>query len=111
MQVKNPQIQTPAMDKGAVRYVTLKDNAAQLPHHLQEKFRGVKKDQVRYAPKGSTEFLNVVRTGLVLLDKKTGAKEELEGVLKEWELEEVEEEIREWSDDEEERKRVVRANL
>ncbi|KAG0375713.1 hypothetical protein BGX24_008754 [Mortierella sp. AD032] len=99
--VKNPQIQTPATERGAVRYATLKDKAARLPQHLQEKFRGVRKDQVRYAPLDSTEFLDVVRTELVLLAVKKGAKEELEGLLRELE-EEVEEEVREWSEDEEE---------
>ncbi|KAF9085766.1 hypothetical protein BGX29_001778 [Mortierella sp. GBA35] len=99
VQVKNPQIQIPATDRGAVRYATLKDKAAQLPQHLQEKFQGIRKDQVRYAPMDSTEFLDVVRTELVLLAVDTGAKEELEGLLKGLEGE-VEEEVREWSEEE-----------
>ncbi|KAF9904170.1 hypothetical protein EC991_002964 [Linnemannia zychae] len=99
IQVKNPQIQTPATERGAVRYATLKEKAAQLPQHLQEKFRGVRKDQVRYTPLDSTEFLDVAHTELVLLALKRGAKTEFEELLKELE-EEVEEEVREWSDDE-----------
>ncbi|KAF9130184.1 hypothetical protein BGW39_003366 [Mortierella sp. 14UC] len=101
VQVKNPQIQTPATKRGAVRFATLKDKAAQFPEHLQEKFRGTRKDQVRYTPMDSTEFLDVIHTELVLLAVNRGAREEFEGLLKELE-EEAEEEVREWSEEEEE---------
>ncbi|KAF8941774.1 hypothetical protein BGZ47_007192 [Haplosporangium gracile] len=99
VQVKNPRIQTPATAKGAVRYATLKDKAAQLPKHLQEKFKGVRKDEVRYTPMDSGEFLDLVHLELVLMAVKRGAKEDFEGLLKELE-EEVEEEVAGWSDSE-----------
>ncbi|KAF9295922.1 hypothetical protein BGZ88_001106 [Linnemannia elongata] len=99
--VKNPSIQTPATARGAVRYATLKDKAAKLPKHLQEKFKGVRKDEVRYAPMDSSEFLDMVHVELVLLAVKRGAREELEELLKELE-EEVEEEMARWSESESE---------
>ncbi|KAK3807964.1 MAG: hypothetical protein JOS17DRAFT_766408 [Linnemannia elongata] len=99
--VKNPGIQTPATERGAVRYATLKDKAAKLPKHLQEKFKGVRKDEVRYAPMDSSEFLDVVHIELMLMAVKKGVKEEFEGLLKELE-EEVEEEIAGWSESESE---------
>ncbi|KAG0279942.1 hypothetical protein BGZ96_001763 [Linnemannia gamsii] len=101
VQVKNPRIQTPATERGAVRYATLKDKAASFPQHLQERFRGVRKDEVRYAPMDTCEFLDVVHTELVLLGVKRGAREEFEDVLKELE-EDVEEEARGWSESESE---------
>ncbi|KAK5797174.1 hypothetical protein F5H01DRAFT_358763 [Linnemannia elongata] len=99
--VKNPSIQTPATARGAVRYATLKDKAAKLPKHLQEKFKGVRKDEVRYAPMDSSEFLDMVHVELVLLAVKRGAREEFEELLKELE-EEVEEEMAGWSESESE---------
>ncbi|KAF9145522.1 hypothetical protein BG015_011872 [Linnemannia schmuckeri] len=99
IQVKNPRIQTPATAKGAVRYATLKDKAAQLPKHLQEKFKGVRKDEVRYAPMDSGAFLDLVHLELVFLAVKRGAREDFEGLLKELE-EEVEEEMAGRSDSE-----------
>lgn len=99
--VKNPRIQTPATERGAVRYATLKDKAATLPQHLQERFRGVRKDEVRYAPMDTCEFLDVNHTELVLLGVKRGAREEFEDVLKGLE-EDVEDEVHGWSESESE---------
>ncbi|KAF9539623.1 hypothetical protein EC957_005178 [Mortierella hygrophila] len=99
VQVKNPRIQTPATERGAVRYATLKGKAPQLPKHLQEKFKGVRKDEVRYAPIDSSEFLDVVHVELVFLAAKRGAREEFEELLKELE-EEVEEDTAGWSESE-----------
>ncbi|KAF9139295.1 hypothetical protein BGX30_008148 [Mortierella sp. GBA39] len=99
VQVKNPRIQTPATERGAARYATLKGKAPQLPKHLQEKFKGVRKDEVRYAPMDSSEFLDVVHVEMVFLAVKRGAREELEGLLKELE-EEVEEDTAGWSESE-----------
>ncbi|KAF9101422.1 hypothetical protein BGX29_005637 [Mortierella sp. GBA35] len=91
--VKNPQIQSPATAKGAVRYATLKDKAAQLPAHLQSKFRGIRKEEVRYTALDTGEFLDVPHVELVLLAVRKDAREEFEELLKELE-EEVEEEIK-----------------
>ncbi|KAG9063294.1 hypothetical protein KI688_004176 [Linnemannia hyalina] len=99
VQVKNPRIQTPATERGAARYATLKGKAPQLPKHLQEKFKGVRKDEVRYAPIDSSEFLDVAHVELVFLAVKRGAREEFEELLKELE-EEVEEDTAGWSESE-----------
>lgn len=99
--VKNPSIQTPATARGAVRFATLKDKAAILPQHLQERFRGRRKDEVRYAPVDTCEFLDVPHVELVLLGLKRGAREKFDDVLRELE-EDVEEEVRGWSESESE---------
>ncbi|KAF9921086.1 hypothetical protein FBU30_008939 [Linnemannia zychae] len=100
VQAKNPLIHTPATERGAARYATLGKKAPVLPDHLQEKFRGVRKDEVRTIPLDSAEFLNIPQMEFMLIAVKRGAKErgELEELVEELE-EEAEEDIEEEDED------------
>lgn len=91
MQVKNPEIQSPATDRGQARYATLGKGAAKLPKHLQEKFRGIRKDWVRNTILDSTEFLDIphVEVGFFAVNKD--AKEEFAELMEALEAE-IEEE-------------------
>ncbi|KAF9279213.1 hypothetical protein BGZ74_002906 [Mortierella antarctica] len=91
IQVKNPQIQTPATERGALRYASLKEGAAKLPKHLQSKFQGIRQEEVRYRPVDTPEFLDIPYTELLLLAAGMHSKEELTEVLKELEDEAIEE--------------------
>ncbi|KAF9375023.1 hypothetical protein CPC16_000944 [Podila verticillata] len=91
IQVKNPQIQTPATEQGAQRYATLKKDAAKLPKHLQDKFQGIRQEQVRYRPVDTPEFLDTPHVELLLLAVGMQTKEELAEVLHELENEASEE--------------------
>ncbi|KAF9916989.1 hypothetical protein BX616_002245 [Lobosporangium transversale] len=92
IQVKNPEIKSPATERGQARYASLGQGAATLPKHLQEKFRGVRKDNVRYTALDTTEFLDVQHVELVLIAVNKDAKEEFAEVVKGLE-EEVETEL------------------
>ncbi|KAF9956579.1 hypothetical protein BGZ65_002592 [Modicella reniformis] len=92
IQVKNPEIQTPATARGQARYVSLGENAAKLPKHLQEKFRGIRKDWVRHTTLDSTEFLDIPHVEIGLFAVNKDAKEEFAEVMKALEAEVKEEE-------------------
>ncbi|KAF8977943.1 hypothetical protein BGZ46_006992 [Entomortierella lignicola] len=87
MQVKNPEIQTPASERGQSRYATLGEGAAKLPKHLQEKFRGIRKDWVRYAALDSSEFLDIQHVEIGLFAVNKDAKEEYTEVMEALEAE------------------------
>ncbi|KAG0035353.1 hypothetical protein BGZ82_005311 [Podila clonocystis] len=87
IQVKNPQIKTPATERGAQRYASLKGAAAKLPKHLQSKFQGIRQEEVRYRPVDTPEFLDIPYVELLLLAAGMHSKEELTEVLKELENE------------------------
>ncbi|KAG0345218.1 hypothetical protein BG004_003870 [Podila humilis] len=87
IQVKNPEIQTPATERGAQRFATLKKSAAKLPKYLQEKFKGVRADEVRYRPMDTVEFLNVPHLEMVLFAAGYKSEKELAEVLEELEKE------------------------
>ncbi|KAF9316342.1 hypothetical protein BG003_002068 [Podila horticola] len=91
IQVKNPQIQTPATERGAQRFASLKGAAAKLPKHLQKKFQGIRQEEVRYRPVDTPEFLDIPYVELLLLAAGMHSKEELTEVLKELENETNEE--------------------
>ncbi|KAF9958355.1 hypothetical protein BGZ72_000496 [Mortierella alpina] len=82
VQVKNPEIQTPATERGEARYATLGQSAAKMPKHLQEKFRGKRKDWVRYAPLDTGEFLDIAHVELGFFAVNKGAKEEFAEAVK-----------------------------
>ncbi|CAO3563492.1 unnamed protein product [Mortierella alpina] len=92
VQVKNPEIQTPATERGEARYATLGQGAAKLPEHLQEKFRGIRKDWVRYAPLDTGEFLDISHVELGFFAVNKGAKEEFAEAVKLME-QEIDEEL------------------
>ncbi|KAF9430828.1 hypothetical protein BGZ76_000691 [Entomortierella beljakovae] len=116
VQVKNPEIQTPAStstntskhdpaspkntenneqehgkendggdkekeEKKTRPYTTLGKDAAILPKHLQEKFRGKRKDWVRYTSLDSTEFLDTRHLEILLFAVNNDVKEEFAEVL------------------------------
>ena len=91
IQVKNPQIQTPATEQGAQRYASLKGGAAKLPKHLQSKFQGIRQKEVRYRPVDTPEFLDIPHVELLLLAAGMDSKEELTDALKAVENEAIEE--------------------
>ncbi|KAF9366543.1 hypothetical protein BGX34_001088 [Mortierella sp. NVP85] len=95
VQVKNPEIQTPATQRGQARYATLGEGAAKLPDHLQEKFRGIRKDWVRYTILDSTEFLDIPHVEIGLFAVNKDVKEEFTELVEalEAEVEEEEKEI------------------
>jgi hypothetical protein len=95
VQVKNPEIQTPATQRGQARYATLGEGAAKLPEHLQEKFRGIRKDWVRYTILDSTEFLDIPHVEIGLFAVNKDVKEEFTELVEalEAEVEEEEKEI------------------
>ncbi|KAF9393131.1 hypothetical protein CPB97_000033 [Podila verticillata] len=94
MQVKNPEIQTPATERGQTRYATLGRSAAKLPKHLQERFRGIRKEWVRHRVLDCTEFLDVRHVEVVLFAVNKDAKEEFDEMVKVLEAE-VETEVKE----------------
>ncbi|KAF9179357.1 hypothetical protein BGZ51_006956 [Haplosporangium sp. Z 767] len=94
IQVKNPEIQTAATERGRARYATLGENAAKLPKHLQEKFHGVRKEWVRHTALDTAEFLDVQHVEVVLVAVHKDAKEEFEEAVKALEAEVKEEEER-----------------
>ncbi|KAF9401479.1 hypothetical protein BGZ94_005199 [Podila epigama] len=100
IQIKNPRIQTAATERGAQRYATLKQAAAKLPKHLQEKFRGIRQEEVRYRPIDTPEFLDIPHVELLLLAVGMQSNDELAEALKELENE-ANEEIKEEIDSEE----------
>ncbi|KAG0080551.1 hypothetical protein BGZ93_002928 [Podila epicladia] len=89
IQIKNPQIRTPATERGAQRYASLK-GAAKLPKHLQSKFQGIRQEEVRYRPVDTPEFLDIPHVELLLLAVGMHSKEELTEALKELEDEAIE---------------------
>ncbi|KAG0247543.1 hypothetical protein BG011_001320 [Mortierella polycephala] len=98
IQVKNPEIQTPATERGRARYATLGESAAKLPKHLQEKFRGVRKEWVRHTALDTTEFLDIQHVEVVLFAVHKSAKEEFAEAVKVLEAEVKEEEEKEIDD-------------
>ncbi|KAF9170249.1 hypothetical protein BGX21_009344 [Mortierella sp. AD011] len=90
IQVKNPEIQTAATERGEARYATLGKGAAKLPKHLQEKFRGTRKEWVRHTSLDSVEFLDIQHVEIMLIAVNKDVKEEFEEVMRALE-EEVEE--------------------
>ncbi|KAG0325898.1 hypothetical protein BGZ99_010425 [Dissophora globulifera] len=92
MAVKNPEIQTPATERGQARYATLGKSAAKLPKHLQDKFHGIRKEWVRHTALDSPEFLDVQHVEVVLIAVHKGAKEEFAQAVKDLEAEVKEEE-------------------
>ncbi|KAF9109643.1 hypothetical protein BGX27_007375 [Mortierella sp. AM989] len=95
MQVKNPEIQTAATERGQARYATLGEGAAKLPKHLQEKFRGIRQEWVRHSALDSAEFLDVRHLEIGLYAVNKDAKEEFEELVKVLEEEVKEEEDKE----------------
>ncbi|KAF9350908.1 hypothetical protein BGX26_010954 [Mortierella sp. AD094] len=93
VQVKNPEIQTAATERGQARYATLGEGAAKLPKHLQEKFRGIRKEWVRHTNLDSVEFLDIRHVEVVLIAVNKDAKEEFEEVMRALEAEVEENEI------------------
>lgn len=93
VQVKNPEIQTPATERGQARYATLGDDAAKLPDHLQEKFRGIRKDWVRYTILDTTEFLDIPHVEIGLFAVNKDVKEEFTELVEALDAEVKEEEI------------------
>ncbi|KAF9292155.1 hypothetical protein BGZ68_010411 [Mortierella alpina] len=107
VQVKNPEIQTAATERGEARYATLGKSAAKLPKHLQEKFRGIRKDWVRYAPLDTGEFLDISHVELGLFAVNKGAKEEFAEAVKLME-QEIDEELSDREGDVKEEEKVYR---
>ncbi|KAF9998093.1 hypothetical protein BGZ80_001141 [Entomortierella chlamydospora] len=87
IQVKNPEIQTAATERGEARYATLGKSAAKLPKHLQEKFRGSRKEWVRHTSLDSVEFLDIRHVEIMLIAVNKDAKEEFEEVMRALEAE------------------------
>ncbi|KAG0246825.1 hypothetical protein B0O80DRAFT_529864 [Mortierella sp. GBAus27b] len=94
MQVKNPEIQTPATDRGRARYASLGTSAAKLPKHLQEKFRGVRQEWVRYATLDTPEFLDIPHVELGLFAVNKDVRVEFADLLEEIDSEIEEEETK-----------------
>lgn len=99
IQVKNPQIQNPATERGTQRYAPLK-GAAKLPKHLQGKFQGIRQEEVRFRPVDTPEFLDTPHVELLLLAARMHSNEELTEALEELENE-AEEDIKTAIDSEE----------
>ncbi|KAF9940779.1 hypothetical protein BGZ67_006796 [Mortierella alpina] len=107
VQVKNPEIQTPATERGEARYATLGKSAAKLPKHLQEKFRGIRKDWVRYAPLDTGEFLDISHVELGFFAVNKGAKDEFAEAVELME-QEIDEELSDREGDVKEEEKVYK---
>ncbi|KAG0216274.1 hypothetical protein BGX28_004640 [Mortierella sp. GBA30] len=92
VQVKNPEAKSPATERGQARFASLGQNAAKLPEHLQERFRGIRKEWIRFAPLDTGEFLDVTHVEIAMFAVHKDAKEEFAEAVKILEAE-VDEEL------------------